>query len=156
MKTGANTQCYGDRYMLGPGLPTDSCGSWSEAWREKLSRLDLSPVSPAWCPQGQQLLTTTQKTEVLHSSLATRTGCSQFATDSTDSAACLEAGVCIVTFACLQSWDKSPPNSIFLLAAAIRRLMNNMPIAYATSPCQTVPMWATKMAEHELLFTLLQ
>ena len=147
--------------MLCPALPTDSCGSWSEAWREKFSHLDLSPISPAWaahcCSQRwQQLLAKTQKTEVLLSSLATRSGCTQFATDSTDSAARLEARLCMATFAHSQQWDKSPLNSIFLLTAAIRRLMNNMPIAYPTSPCQMVPMWATKTAEHELRFTLLQ
>lgn len=126
MKTGANTRGHSDRKMLCPALPTDSCDSWIEAWREKNSHLQLAPISPAGAAccslqRPRQLLAKIQKPDRFHSSLACRTGCTHSATDSTDSAACSEAVNWMPTFACFQKGDKSPPNSIFLLTATIRR-----------------------------------
>lgn len=48
---------------------------------------------------------------------------------------------------------KPLPRSIILLTVTVRRLMNNVPIAYHTLPCWMVPMWATKVAQYELLFS---
>lgn len=151
MKTGANTRGHSDRKVVCPALPTDSCDSWTEAWSEEFSHLQVSPVSPAWTAhcslwRWQQLLAKIQKTDMFCSSLASRTGCTHPASDSTDSAACSAAG----------NWTPIHPQTVFSCWLPPSGDWGEDAHCYPTLPCQRVPMWATQMSEHQLLLTLFQ
>lgn len=130
----AENSGHSDKKMLCPALPTDSCDSWIKAWTEEFSHLQLSPICPAWAAhcslqRWQQLLAKIQKTDVFHSSLASRTGCTHSATDSTDFAACSEA----------ENWMPVHPKQYFPADCHHQETKDNMPIAIPPCPVRWCP-----------------
>lgn len=151
MKTGANTRGHSDRKMLCPALPTDSCDSSMEAWREEFSHLQLFPVSPAWAAHCSpwrwwQLLAKIKKTDVFCPSLASRTGCAP------KSALLLlhaqeQGGGC----QSLPVLSRVIPKQYFLLLLPPSGDEGQHAHCYPT-----LPMRATQMSEHKILLTLFQ
>lgn len=159
MKTGANTWGHSDRKMLCPALPTDSCDSWIEAWREKNSHLQLAPISPAELPV-----------------VVSKDPCSFWpkSRNPTCFILPLPAGLVVLIL---------PLTALILLHAQKQGIgCQPLPVSrreislpqivfpcwlplsgeqqhahcYPTLPCQMVLMWATQMSEHELLLALFQ
>lgn len=108
------TQCYSDKKMPDSALPRKSCGSWTEVWREFFFLTWTSSfIPPAWearcCPQRQELLVQTQKTDLLYPSPLTRTDCPvchrqlwfYYLLVSLH-----ETGLCMATYTSLQQWDE--------------------------------------------------